>query len=458
VVLANNTDLPKQNVSLTFYVEGLMDSPTQQQSKPLQAFSNTTIPLSAVFNESILEKTEKQKVQGQLTLTYRQDGTEETVERSLSFTLYGRNSIKWKDKRRLAAFVAPRNQEMIDFTKAVDQMFSDQPTFNLPSKVITATQLYTTLNRQGYTYSVDPQTDFSVVSRNPEMLDYCQYPVQTMKRKGGDCDDLVALYLSALANAGVSVAYVDIPGHVMSAFDAGLSPEELRGSGLSRDRVIVENDRVWIPVETTLLGSKPFMTAWQQGIERYREEQEAGTLPEIVSLAEARDVYEPSSLALPDFSPSLPSDTAAVLTSYRDQASTLYARKTRSERRQLRQRLKEQPGNTIARNQLGILLARSGKLDEALALYEDGLERLPSSSLLLNNYGNVLYQKGNYEKAIEVYNKSLNVGSSDPQVYINLCKAQLALGRLDNAASSFQSAIDQDPSLADTYSYLQDKL
>ena len=458
VVLANNTDLPKQNVSVTFYVEDLMDSPTQQQSKPLQAFSNTTIPLSAVFNESILENSEKQKVQGQLTLTYRQDGTEETVEKSLSFTLYGRNAIKWKDKRRLAAFVSPRDQEMIDFTKAVDQLFRNQPTFDLPSKVITATQIYTTLNQQGYTYSVDPQTDFSVVSRNPEMLDYCQFPVQTMKRKGGDCDDLVALYLSALANAGVSVAYVDIPGHVMSAFDAGLSPEELRGSGLSRDQVIVENDRVWIPVETTLLGSKSFMTAWQQGIERYREEQEAGTLPEIVSLAEAREVYEPASLSLSDFSPSLPSDTSAVLSSYRDQASTLYARKTQSERRQLRQQLDEQPGNTIARNQLGILLARSGKLAEARSLYEEGLKRLPSSSLLLNNYGNVLYQQGNYEQAIETYNKSLNVGSTDPQVYINLCKAQLALGRTSNAASSFESAIEQDPSLADTYSYLQEKL
>jgi len=179
--------------------------------------------------------------------------TSPAIEKTVSVTMQSRNAIKWKDKRRLAAFIAPRDPQLIKYTKAIDRLFRKQPTYDLPKNVVAGLQVFTVLTNQGYTYSVDPQTDFSVVSRNPEMLDYCQYPEQTINQKAGDCDDLVTLYLSMLANAGVSTAYVDIPGHVMSAFDTGLAPSDLEGSALSRENVIASQDKVWIPVETTLL-------------------------------------------------------------------------------------------------------------------------------------------------------------------------------------------------------------
>jgi Tfp pilus assembly protein PilF len=110
------------------------------------------------------------------------------------------------------------------------------------------------------------------------------------------------------------------------------------------------------------------------------------------------------------------------------------------------------------RNRLAILQARGGQYEEARRLYEKGLELTPSNSLLLNNYANVLYEQEQYAKAIKLYKRSLNRGDEDPEIYMNLCKAQLALGRTQDAASSFQTAIQKDPSLSDTYSYLQKQL
>lgn len=457
VVLANNTDVPRTNVSLTVYVEGVMDQPTEQRMKSLSSYSNTTIPLRAVFNESILQVVEQKTMQARIRLTYQQEGESEVVEKTASFTLQSRNAIKWKDKRRLAAFIAPRDPQLIDYTKAVDRLFQNRPTYDFPENVVTALQTYTVLANQGYTYSVDPQTDFSVVSRNPEILDYCQYPEETMQRKAGDCDDLVTLYLSLLANAGVSTAYVDIPGHVLSAFDTGLSPSDLKSSSLSREEVIVSQDQVWIPVETTLLGSESFLTAWQKGMERYRKEQKEGDLPQIISMADARTVYKPSSIQ-PDGS-SLPfPDTAEVLSDYEDQMSGLYARKTREKRRQLRAQLRENPENLYVRNQLGILYARGGKYEQSLRLYEKGLEFASTSTLLLNNYANVLHQQERYEKAIEVYRRSLNYSQGDPEIYMNLCRSQLALGRTEEAARSYGYAVSRDPSLREAYSHLRKQL
>ena len=434
-----------------------MHEPTEQKMKSLPSYSNTTIPLRAVFNESILQVTEQKTVQARLRLTYQHEGQSEIVEKTVSVTVQSRNAIKWKDKRRLAAFIEPRNSQIIDYTKAIDGLFRDQPTYDLPTNVATALQTFTVLTNGGYTYSVDPQTDFSVVSRDPSMLDYCQYPEQTIRRKAGDCDDLVTLYLSMLANAGVSTGYVDIPGHVMSAFDAGLSPDDLDGSALSRDDVVVDQDKVWIPVETTLLGTESFLTAWEKGIERYRKEQKEGNLPQIISISKARSVYEPSSIQPDTFQVPEP-DTSAILAEYEDQASTLYARRNEAQRQRLNKQLAADPENAYVRNRLGILYTRGGQYQEANALYEKGLELTPNNALLLNNYANVLYHQERYEKAIDLYKRSLTRGEEDPQVYINLCKAQLAAGRATEASSSFQTAIQKDPSLSDTYSYLQKQL
>jgi Tfp pilus assembly protein PilF len=138
--------------------------------------------------------------------------------------------------------------------------------------------------------------------------------------------------------------------------------------------------------------------------------------------------------------------------------STLYARQTKTERNRLRRQLQADPKNAYVRNRLGILYARGGKHEKARRLYQDGLELTPTNSLLLNNYANVLFHQEQYAKAVDFYKRSLSNGTEDPQVYINLCKAQLALGRTQDAASSFQTAIQKDPSLSDTYSYLQKQL
>jgi Tfp pilus assembly protein PilF len=205
------------------------------------------------------------------------------------------------------------------------------------------------------------------------------------------------------------------------------------------------------------LGSESFLTAWRKGIERYRKEQKEGDLPQIISISNARSVYEPSSIT-PDSFETAFADTSAILSEYRDQVSTLYARQTEAQRTRLSKQLQDNPKNTYVRNRLGILYARGGKHEKARQIYQEGLDLTPTNALLLNNFANVLYHQERYSKAVDLYKRSLNSGEEDPQIYINLCKAQLALGRSKQAASSFQTAIQKDPSLSEAYSYLQKQL
>ena len=458
VALANNTSLPMQNLRLTVYVEPLMSAPSEQNVRSLASFSNKAIPLSAVFSDAILERTQQETFQAEVVLTYRHEGSEKTVTASPTFTLYGRNAIKWEDRRRLAAFVSPQDEEIINYVKLADRTFAGTASPALPDNIKRAAQLYTVLLKEDLTYSVDPQTDFSVVSQDPTQLDFLQFPEETLQRKTGDCDDLVALYASLLQNAGMQAAYIDLPGHVMVAFDSGLSPDELSGTGLSEDNVVVALGTVWIPVEATYLEDSTFLDAWEQGVDRYRSEQAKGVVPEIVSIRDAQQVYQPAAFSLESDSLRLPASPGDLEAAYAEQIGAVYARVTRVRRAELEQQYAQSPSNLVVANELAILYAQSNRLDEAASIYDDALKQSPASALLHNNYGNVLFQQDQYAAALERYQRGLDLDADDPLIHVNIARAHLALGQVEEARAAFASATAQVPSIREAYPDLRARL
>lgn len=110
--------------------------------------------------------------------------------------------------------------------------------------------------------------------------DFVQYPSETIKLKGGDCDDLTVLLSSLLESIGIETALVDYRErddvrHVNLLINTKLSPQQAN--------LITENDtkyfirknefgiaEVWIPIETTSLTD--FDTAWNLGSEIFNDE------------------------------------------------------------------------------------------------------------------------------------------------------------------------------------------
>jgi hypothetical protein len=110
--------------------------------------------------------------------------------------------------------------------------------------------------------------------------EYVQFPNETIKLKGGDCDDLSVLFSSLLENAGIETALVDyktIEGirHVNVLVNTKLKPEEAKLITENDTRYFLrknENgeDEAWIPVETTSLNN--FEEAWYAGVEKFNKE------------------------------------------------------------------------------------------------------------------------------------------------------------------------------------------
>lgn len=457
IIIANNSSGAITPSSINVFVKDIMDAPTPVSCGVLVGYSNSSIPISAVFNDKILENINDLKKQIDIEIQYKVNGGQRTAKKSATFTLKGRNVITWKDKRRLSAFVSPSIEEFINYSREIDLRYRDEQTYGISRNILKAVQVYNELLTDRLVYSPDPTVSFATASINTDIQDFLQYPAETMIRKSGDCDDLVALYCCILENAGVSTAYIDIPGHVFMAFDTRLQSEDLVKAGIASTDVIIENERVWMPIETTLLGKGDFMLAWKEGASRYYQELIKGNFPELVTFHEARSVYVPSTYIPANFSPALGNSTEAI-SSYNTTLSKLLVKLKKGVITELENRYVTEKDNVFVKNKYATLLAQTGDLDNAERIYLEALELSPNNGVTLNNLGNLFYLRGNGDRAAGYYQDAIRMDARDGEMHINLAKALLLAGKKNEAQQAFDEAIKINSKLALKYLTLKNQL
>ncbi len=119
-------------------------------------------------------------------------------------------------------------------------------------------------------YVSDPRAD----------VEHVQFPNETIKLKGGDCDDFSVCISSLLESAGIETAFVDYKNpdgvsHVNLLINTGLKPGQSSLITNNDKKVFVrkssnEIDQVWIPLETTSL--KNFDVAWSVASDKFEKE------------------------------------------------------------------------------------------------------------------------------------------------------------------------------------------
>jgi superkiller protein 3 len=110
-----------------------------------------------------------------------------------------------------------------------------------------------------------------------------------------------------------------------------------------------------------------------------------------------------------------------------------------------RRALKIDPGFGEAHNNLGILLTKQGRTDEAVAEYRKAIELNPNRAELYNNLGNLLATQGRPDEAIGQFQKALAVDPDYTEAHFNLANLFLAQGRWDEAIEHYQQALKQMP-------------
>jgi tetratricopeptide (TPR) repeat protein len=113
--------------------------------------------------------------------------------------------------------------------------------------------------------------------------------------------------------------------------------------------------------------------------------------------------------------------------------------------RELRELLKQRPGDATVQNALGYTLADHGKdLAEAQTLLTAALAQSPDSAAILDSMGWLLHRQGRHAEALEYLQRSKQLGS-DPEIDLHVGEVQWAMGDQAAARKTWQDALEKYP-------------
>jgi tetratricopeptide (TPR) repeat protein len=113
--------------------------------------------------------------------------------------------------------------------------------------------------------------------------------------------------------------------------------------------------------------------------------------------------------------------------------------------------LSRNPASWMAHNNLGNVLQRLGRFDDAVAQYKESLRLKPDFADAYNNLGDALQTQGRLAEAATAYQAALGLDPALAGAHYNLGNTLRDLGRLDEAVLQFNAAIMQEPGLAEAH-------
>ena len=247
------------------------------------------VVLYGLFTDKILEVAEATKVSLSLAVQYRQYGKVVRDEYVQTLGVLDRNALTWSDDRKAAAFVSARDPQALAFSRAVSVSVKDVVRQGIIGSLQSAIAIHEALLLDKITYVQDPAS--ALTTSNKEIVDFIQYPRQTLEFRSGKCGDLTVLYCSLLESIGIPTALITVPGHILMAFDLQVTEKEAR-AGLSRpEDLIFQDGRAWLPIETTVRTGH-FLDAWAEGVHQWRTGTEQKTAA-FYPVREAWKLYNP---------------------------------------------------------------------------------------------------------------------------------------------------------------------
>lgn len=106
------------------------------------------------------------------------------------------------------------------------------------------------------------------------------------------------------------------------------------------------------------------------------------------------------------------------------------------------------PRTSLAHNNLGMVLAGQGKVEEAVAHYREALNIRPDNEEAHNNLGVALSGQGRAAEAIVHYREALRLKPDAAETYNNLGLALAGQGQADEAIAQYREALRFDPDMA----------
>jgi tetratricopeptide (TPR) repeat protein len=433
-------------------IKQFMDAPkTENLPGTLAPGASRDIDLYALFTDKVLSLTEGTKVAAEITISYTIDGRRYESGSVETMSVMGRNAMTWDDNRKAAAFVAAKDPQVLGFSRGITSFVRSKEARAINDKLVAAMALHEALDLYGLNYTPNPVTPYTEASKRTDVIDFLQFPIETLKYRAGDCSDISILYASLLQAAGIDAAFITVPGHIFVAVDTGIAPDKAGSALLPEGMYIVRNGTAWVPVEITMRRAG-FLKAWQLGAKEWTENSGAGQAG-FWPVKEAWAAYAP--VGLPGDEPviALPA-LDQVVARYQVEASKYLSEAIGPQVA----RLQAQTGTSgatgfAAMNSLGVLYAKTGQPDKASELFRKVLASKSYMPAILN-MGNLLFTQGDWKGSLQYFNQAAELDPKNDHVLLSLAKANQELQNYDDAKKNYDRLKGLNPGLAAQYAYL----
>lgn len=442
VKLINNRSVPMRDVKITVTIPQVADNSFMHVIPSLLPGQDHVVDIVLPLNRRLFDLCKDGPVQFPTSLAvdyYENDAPFRLTSTSVTMNAMGITAMSWKDRKQYASFVNPQDENLRVFVNTqITQLFSGISTGQLNKNIQRAIQVWSYYSANDIRY-VSDNTASNVVSAE---VDYVQFPFQTLVRKGGDCDDLLALLAGSLSVIGVPCGFLDVPNHVMLLFETGMKPEEVMSSGIEVDQFIFRNDKYWVPLETTLLGKENFTTSWREAIKRYKDLWEKGISPVVIEFADAHKLYPPAPYT--EVIPVRQFDGAAQAQSlFRSDSESIMLISQISKEEEFRATMAKYPSNLIVKNQYALWCVQNNRPTSAQDTWNQILRQDPSNFAALINLGSLQLSNGLYQEARAKFLEALKQNREKDNIIRNLCILEYRSGNLSKAREYFNQLSDR---------------
>lgn len=437
-----------ENVVVSVYVSRFMQLRTEIPVGTIKPGETRVVPLTVGLDSAtVFTVEENTPTQAEVIVEYAAGGAnavKRTARRVAPVVVYGRHAIDWSENEPITAFVTPQEENVRQFARAavlVDSVGTNGAN-DLPPSITQAIAMFSAMNAAELKYVKDPATPARSVS-----LDTVQFARETLLTRAGDCDDLSVLYASLLESVGVETAFLLVPGHVLLAVNAGVSPDATERVTMEGKRLVVHEGKAWLPVETTALG-KTFREAWSLGTAAAERARKDKSELIVVETRAGWSTYPPAALpraaglaiAKPDAKKSGAADEVKAVVAARDVERS-------AKMNELAAAIAKDPSSPSALA-YAAFLSRAGdapSVQKARSVLEAFVQKKPKDAAALNNLANIDVLAGDPAAAIGRYRTLLDDRSLKAnkrgELLTNLGLAYARAGDSMHAVDAFDAAL-----------------
>lgn len=438
------------NLRVSLSVKKYMDYPTESKSIDIYPGEKRKIDLFAVFNNQILEVTEDTPFIAQITFSFNEGGENREKSQTTQFILHNRNAMTWEDQEKIASFVTAKDPAIRFFARAVLQMFKGEEVSYIHNNLLTAMQVFDAIGAYGVRYVEDPVTPYAKISETKDVIDYIQYPIDTLRVKSGDCDDDVVLYTTLLESIGIQTALVDFPGHVVAMFNTGVTVEKAHLVNPNRNQLIIYENNIWVPVEVTMFG-KTFAEAWYSAANRFN------TTPEekrkIIKISRAWDKYPPVTLLSSDWEPTIP-DKKKISELLDLEIKTQYNARKKYIEEKYNEYFKISPVDYRGYNVLGIIYGEHMLYRDAIEYFEKAIKLKPDYLDAHINLGYAYYKNKQFDESLSQLLEAIKYEPDNANLNYNIGIIYAEKRNFDVAIKYLKIASVLDENYRKSYEYL----